>query len=193
VNNQHSNLVDFIEIRKSIIPPLVCHNVISEAEKREWRPHKWYSYGEDEFNVDTQKNHYIQNTDSSIHGFLNPYICQSLNDYAAKNLFSCPKIDGITSKFSNPVLNRYSSGHMLDQHQDHINALFDGREKGIPILSMIINLNDKYDGGQLFFWDDYIIEPGVGDIIIFPSLFLYPHGIKEVKSGKRYSGVCWAW
>ena len=79
MSNQYSNLVDFIEVRKSIIPPLVCHNVISEAEKREWRPHKWYSYGEDEFSVDAQKNHYIQNTDPNIRGFLNPYICQSLS------------------------------------------------------------------------------------------------------------------
>ena len=82
---------------------------------------------------------------------------------------------------------------MLDQHQDHINALFDGKEKGIPILSMIINLNTDYEGGELFFWNDHTIQPGIGDIIIFPSLFLYPHGIKEIKSGKRYSGVSWAW
>ena len=185
-------MVDFIEVRKSIIPPLVCQNVISEAEKREWRPHKWYSYGEDEFSVDAQKNHYIQNTDPNIQGFLNPYICQSLNDYAAKNIFSCPKIDGITSKFSNVVLNRYSSGHMLDQHQDHINALFDGREKGIPILSMIINLNDDYDGGEFAFFDRKLKHKiKKGSAIVFPSNFMYPHEILPVTKGTRYSIITW--
>ena len=192
-NNPHSNLVDFIDVGKSIIPSFICHYIVSEAEKRNWRPHKWYSYGDDEFSVDKDKNQYIQNADSDLQGLLSPYIRQSLSDYASKNIFACQKIEGITSKFSNIVFNRYSQGHMLDQHQDHINALFDGKEKGIPILSMIINLNTDYEGGELFFWNDHTIQPGIGDIIIFPSLFLYPHGIKEIKSGKRYSGVSWAW
>jgi hypothetical protein len=28
---------------------------------------------------------------------------------------------------------------------------------------------------------------------MWPSNFLYPHGVTEAISGKRYSGVTWAW
>jgi len=28
---------------------------------------------------------------------------------------------------------------------------------------------------------------------MFPSLFLFPHGVKEATKGKRYSAVSWAW
>jgi len=193
MNKPDTNLSEFIQVERSIIPSFVCDYLVSETEKREWRTHKWYSYGQDEYSVDEDKNHYIQNASPDLQGMLTPIISQVLNDYSSKNKFSCKKIDSITSKFSNIVFNRYSPGQMLDQHQDHINALFDGREKGIPILSLILNLNDDYDGGDLFFWDDYVVPLGKGDVVVFPSLFLYPHGIMEVKSGKRYSAVSWAW
>ena len=32
-----------------------------------------------------------------------------------------------------------------------------------------------------------------GDILIFPSTFLYPHVVKEVTEGTRYSFVAWAY
>ena len=47
--------------------------------------------------------------------------------------------------------------------------------------------------GQLYFWHDYELQLGKGDIIMFPSLFMYPHGVKEPTEGERFSGVCWAW
>jgi hypothetical protein len=37
-------------------------------------------------------------------------------------------------------------------------------------------------------WQGY-----TGDVIIFPSTFLYPHKVNEVKKGIRYSFVSWAW
>ena len=58
---------------------------------------------------------------------------------------------------------------------------------------MILNFNNDYEGADLFFWEKDVVELGKGDIIIFPSLFLFPHGVTEAISGTRYSGVCWAW
>ena len=78
-------------------------------------------------------------------------------------------------------------------HQDHIHSLFDGKEKGIPVLSLVGNLNDDYDGANLYFWDDNIVPLGAGDIVLFPSLFMYPHGVTEATRGNRYSFVSWTW
>ena len=58
---------------------------------------------------------------------------------------------------------------------------------------MILNFNNDYEGADLFFWKDYVVKLGKGDIIMFPSLFFFPHGVTEVTKGVRYSGVCWAW
>ena len=41
---------------------------------------------------------------------------------------------------------------VMDQHIDHIQSLFDGDKN--PILSVVANLNDDYDGGQLYFWSN---------------------------------------
>ncbi len=32
-----------------------------------------------------------------------------------------------------------------------------------------------------------------GDIVMWPSNFLWPHGVTEATKGTRYSAVCWAW
>jgi len=97
--------------------------------------------------------------------------------------------------FPDPILtlNRYTPGTTMRTHIDHIHSLFDGRQKGIPVLSMIGILNEDYDGGELVFFDDYKIKTKTGDLIIFPSCFLYPHAIEEVTKGTRYSFVSWAW
>ena len=42
-------------------------------------------------------------------------------------------------------------------------------------------------------YEDKNIEMHTGDVIIFPSTFLYPHKVNEVKKGIRYSFVSWAW
>jgi predicted 2-oxoglutarate/Fe(II)-dependent dioxygenase YbiX len=42
-------------------------------------------------------------------------------------------------------------------------------------------LNDDYEGGEFIMFDDYEIKFKAGDLIIFPSIFLYPHLVKPVK------------
>ena len=96
-------------------------------------------------------------------------------------------------KFTGIRFNRYGSGQIMRQHMDHIHSIFDGKEKGIPVLSFILNLNDDYEGADLYFWKDHIVKLGKGDIIMFPSLFLFPHGVTEATKGKRYSAVSWGW
>ena len=89
--------------------------------------------------------------------------------------------------------NRYAPGQIMRQHHDHIYSIFDGKLKGIPVLSFILNFNDDFEGADLFFWGDTVVPLGKGDIVMFPSCFLFPHGVTETTKGKRYSAVCWGW
>ena len=60
-------------------------------------------------------------------------------------------------------------------------------------FGMSIALNDDYEGGEFIMFDNYEIKFKAGDLIIFPSVFLYPHLVKPVKKGIRYSFVSWCY
>jgi hypothetical protein len=95
--------------------------------------------------------------------------------------------------FSDIRFNKYEVGKYMKIHADHIQTLFDGQRKGIPILSIVGILNDDYEGGEFMFWEDTEIKVKSGDIVVFPSCFLYPHFVKPVTKGTRYSYVSWVW
>jgi predicted 2-oxoglutarate/Fe(II)-dependent dioxygenase YbiX len=71
--------------------------------------------------------------------------------------------------------------------------LFEGDRKGIPILTVLAGLNNDYEGGELIMFKDTQIKMNTGDVVIFPSNFLYPHKVNPVTKGVRYSCVSWAW
>ena len=78
-------------------------------------------------------------------------------------------------------------------HCDHIHSLFPGEPKGIPILSIVGVLNENYKGGKFIMFKNKEIKLLQGDVIVFPSNFLFPHKVTEVKSGERFSFVSWAY
>ena len=89
--------------------------------------------------------------------------------------------------------NRYSVNRKMALHVDHIKSLFDGDRKGIPTLSCLGVLNDDYEGGEFVMWDDKVIPLEQGDLLIFPSNFLYPHKVEPVTKGIRYSYISFVW
>jgi len=95
--------------------------------------------------------------------------------------------------FSQIRFNRYNKNQIMSKHCDHITSLFTGDIRGIPILSIVGVLNEDYQGGEFIMFDDYEIKFKAGDLIVFPSIFLYPHLVKPVKQGTRYSFVSWCY
>jgi predicted 2-oxoglutarate/Fe(II)-dependent dioxygenase YbiX len=89
--------------------------------------------------------------------------------------------------------NKYSENKKMAFHIDHIHSLFDGVRKGIPILSVLGALNENYEGGEFVIFDDYKIKFNTGDLLIFPSIFLYPHRVEPVTKGVRYTYISWVW
>jgi predicted 2-oxoglutarate/Fe(II)-dependent dioxygenase YbiX len=76
----------------------------------------------------------------------------------------------------------------MENHCDHIGSV----HGGIPVLTTIINLNDNYTGGELIMFEDTEYKLQQGDVIVFPSVFLYPHKINPILSGTRYSAIAWS-
>ena len=95
--------------------------------------------------------------------------------------------------YSSIRFNKYSENKKMALHCDHIHSLFEGDRKGIPILSMLGGLNNDYEGGEFVIFDDLKIDLKAGDVLLFPSLFLYPHKVEPVTKGTRYSYISWVW
>lgn len=80
---------------------------------------------------------------------------------------------------------RYETGQYIKSHVDGTGT--EARE-----LSFSIGLNDEYTGGEFYFKDlNKTIRLNKGDIIMFPSNFMFPHEILTVTSGTRYSIITW--
>jgi len=95
--------------------------------------------------------------------------------------------------YSEIRFNKYSENTKMAEHCDHIHSLFDGTKKGIPILSVLGILNNDYEGGEFIMFEKEEIKLNKGDLLIFPSIFLYPHKVKPITKGTRYSFISWAW
>mgnify|MGYP003116653202 FL=1 len=193
-NNPKTTLQDTIFIVRKIIPDNLCDFVVQDIEKRDWKPHTWYSATNDSYGSEETMELDVQGTSPELQQLLTPIIIQAGRAYNQNFAFlNSEKTQQIMNKFTTLRFNRYAPGQIMRQHHDHIHSIFDGKEKGIPVLSFILNFNDDYEGAKLFFWDDYELDLGKGDIVMWPSNFLYPHGVTEATKGKRYSAVTWAW
>ena len=194
MNNPNTKLEELIYIEEGVIPSYVCDRVIKNIETREWNPHNWYDYQKNSSYSEETMELDVRPITAELQKLLNPAILKAFDRYKSLYTYKASeKTQGLMTTFTPVRFNRYSPGQIMRQHYDHIHSIFDGKQKGIPVLSMILNFNNDYEGADLFFWEEYVVELGKGDIIIFPSLFLFPHGVTEAISGTRYSGVCWAW
>jgi len=80
---------------------------------------------------------------------------------------------------------RYRVGGLHKLHVDHFSSYS-------RVFGCSIGLNDEYEGGLLSFWDrQKSYKLGAGDILFFPSNFLFPHEVEEVTAGTRYSLITW--
>ena len=194
MNDPRTQLKDLIPVEKGIIPANLCDYIIKDIETRECRPQTWYNKVDDSYCSEETMELDVQGITPELQELLTPIMIQAGAAYNRKYAYlRCDRTTQIMNKFSSIRFNRYSSGQIMRQHHDHIHSLFDGKEKGIPVLSFILNLNDNYRGADLYFWEDHAVHLGKGDIIMFPSLFLFPHGVTEAREGVRYSAVSWAW
>lgn len=105
-------------------------------------------------------------------------------------------IDDSISEMQNIVLEKinqfkfieYPTGGYYKWHKDSSpNTEFASR-----LLSVVIQLNDNYEGGELLYKTpkgEFVFEKGLGNLHIFSSSIW--HSVTEVTSGQRYSIVNW--
>ena len=107
-----------------------------------------------------------------------------------------PERDVRIEWFEQPVLLNYVKGGHYAPHADA--EYFDNQQQlwcrqMDRDLSMLLYINDEFDGGGLHFASfNFRYAPRVGDLGIFPSDHRYIHQAEKVTRGTRYCIVSWA-
>lgn len=185
------DLRTYLKIYKDWVPKEICESTVAELEKKEgtFQTHQFYDSHSGTMH---SYDHELSVTWSNVtyKEFIMKRIWDGLYRYMEDFKFSWyASWNGHTEV----RFNRYRPDTRMKLHCDHIHAMFDGQRKGIPSLTILGGLNNDYEGGELVLWEDTVIELKEGEIMIFPSCFLYPHRVDLVKTGTRYSYVSWAW
>ena len=174
------NHIEAIVELHGIVEKKFCHEIIQYINKLNLTKLKSLN----EIDKDTRKvlGHSLH-PEKNIFNKINKKIEFLYTFYKAK----FPKINN--EKINQIDLLKYEVG---GKYESHVDSYTDASRS----ISVIINLNNEYEGGDLVFVDqkNYEIKRcklKEGSIVFFPSNFLYPHGIEPILKGTRYSIVSW--
>jgi predicted 2-oxoglutarate/Fe(II)-dependent dioxygenase YbiX len=182
---------DYIYVENHI-PVELCEELVDECNKKEWKKHTWNNYGTGDDISEPTKELDVMACTQEQQNKITPYLVKALEEYQIKYSWPGEKTQPPwLTKFSPIRFNKYEVGNTMRIHYDNIHSIFDGKMKGIPIISIVGNLNEDYEGAE-FMLRDREIKLKTGDILLFPSGIVYPHMVKETTKGIRYSFVSWA-
>ena len=179
-------LKDYVKLYENIIHDDLCDSAVRSLSDDVWQKHYY-------FNAVTQEH--TSNEDDLEMSWQHIPERQAITDglYSAIDSY----LKDIKSEcfqgwqgYSPLRFNKYHENKKMHYHCDHIQDLFGSGPNGIPILSIVGGLNDDYEGGEFVMWDT-VIEIPKGSVLMFPSVFLYPHKVEPVTKGTRYSYVSW--
>lgn len=187
-HNDKYDLRNYVYKIDNFIDQPTCKQLIKKISKLEWKSHGYWD--EKNNTVRTYDNELsVLQTDIPEVKQLNSKIKYAIEEYISKftTLFWS------YNAYSYIRLNRYNKNTYMRTHCDHIYSLFDGTKKGVPVLSILGALNSNYTGGDFIMFEQDVIKLDPGNLLIFPSSFLFPHEVTPVLSGTRYTYISWCW
>ena len=115
------------------------------------------------------------------------YIIPVLRDYLRSYRFILQEETKVDPKSCIVSLYEKDRGHFCP-HQDAVGGLSPQRS-----LTIICYLNTVISGGETEFINQgYSVAPAVGNILVFPSNFVYTHVGRKPRSGDKYISVSFA-
>jgi hypothetical protein len=184
---------NFVKIYDEVLPWNVLSNLIRFANISNFIEARIGTVKGPEKNFNIRRTYTLplsnlSNSLSQVHWFnlLHNYFNKKLIQYKFDNNI----IDYSFDKIFDIEILKYENTGFYTWHVDHF--------ADIPrTMSCILLLNNDYEGGNLCFRNpdgsgEWEVEVKPNRMIIWPSNFLYPHTVKPVTKGKRYSVVSWA-
>lgn len=123
--------------------------------------------------TDISGTSFPQEWNTKVHKILNAAVVQYIKEMGVTG-------DHVRLKDEGFQLLKYTPGAFYKSH-------IDGWTASHRQISAILYLNDDFEGGGLFFGNQrYLLEPKAGDLVLFPSNFVYPHAALPCKNGIKY-------
>jgi len=184
------DLMYYAKLYRGVVPHEICDQTVKEMDTLEFQQHNFY-------NPKTGANKPRSGSQELSMSWGNVSTKKQLNKFVDDTAYKYVqdlKMPWFTEYqgYSHVRFNKYAENKKMALHADHIHSMFDGERKGIPILSVLGVLNDDYEGGEFYLIDDKV-DFSKGDILVFPSNFMYPHKVEPVTKGTRYSYISWVW
>jgi len=174
------NLIDYSYVVKNYFTVDECNNIIKKIESEGILRDNGSIYP---LNGHTEDKDLITELQTKWEGLKEKY-----TRYIESLSVISPNISGNTK----PIFVKYVVGHGIENHADHIFIPFCKNHICRPVLSAVTLLNKDFEGGEFYILEQKI-DMEIGDTIIFPSMFLYPHKVTPVSDGVRYSMGVWFW
>jgi len=188
------DLRSYARVYENFLDKDTCEDTISQIKDLEFEQHRFYNHGTGELQALSGEDEleYFTDIDGDVKNssILIEKLWGGIKQYQEHlNLSWYDSWEG----YSPIKYNKYTKDKKMALHIDHIKSLFQGEHRGVPILTCLGLLNDDYTGGDFILWENQKVDLKQGDLLIFPSNFMYPHLVEPVKSGTRYSYISWVW
>jgi predicted 2-oxoglutarate/Fe(II)-dependent dioxygenase YbiX len=184
--------MDYVKVYENHLPDDLCKSAVEHLNKAHWEKHRFYQPINDEYvSFDNELSVSYESIPEAE--AINKQIWFALEKYILKDFASFGDWFTGWHGYAAARFNRYDPTTQMKLHCDHIHSLFDGKIRGIPVLTVLGGLNDDYEGGEFMMFGDHQVNLPAGAVLVFPSNFMFPHEVKPVKSGIRYSYVSWTW
>jgi len=179
-------LEDYVKVYYDVVPEDLCDAIIKEySNSNEWN----LALTGDGLQTNIRNVDEISMSREAIIG--DSQLRRQLDDRLFESVSSVSKKYHENFKYfeinidTGYQLLRYKEGQFYTQHVDS----FVTQQRS---LSCSLILNDDYEGGEFCFWDGTMMHrPPKGAALVFPSNFMYPHEIRPVTKGVRYSIITW--
>lgn len=183
------NIEDYVKVYEGFLDESLCDATVENLKSIHFKQHEFYNVLTDS-HISYEKELSISHGNIPEKRIIQDKLWFAIRKYLDE--FNFKWYNGWAG-YSEIRFNRYDVNTQMKLHCDHIHSMFDGERKGIPVLSLLGILNDDYKGGEFIMFQDKKIELKKGDLLIFPSIFLYPHRVEPVTKGTRYSFISWVW
>jgi len=173
-------LKNFIKLYENVLDTDVCKKIVDKVDHSKFQ--SALISNEKELSK-YYRNCYEQLLNKEFEQTIFESIGKILSFYVKDFSFFSQTVEGIDTGYTHLLYKGGEKGE-YKTHVDHM--------KTFPrVLSISILLNNNFEGGDFCFFDEYVIEKKVGSAVVFPSSFMFPHGVLPVSNGDRHAIITW--
>ena len=184
--SSNQQISDYIYYYPQVLGPTACDNLIAHYNKDTFMRWKTSTFSTNTKNLGTSKVEMKEFwIGPNMFGYqtIKQGFETAVNDYIkAHNKIKI-------QEYTHFRINCYETGGFMKEHIDNIHHSH-GQKQGYPHLTSLIFLNDDYEGGEFTLCGENL-DKDKGSAVVFPSNFMFPHEVKKVTSGVRYSIMTW--